>query len=107
MKQYYTTRLKYNSLGNTIKTEYFINLSENNNKHECLICFNEINSIEKTECSVCKKIYCIKCLSTWFFEKNKMLCPHCKYEWIFFIKFSTDDIILSKDGILRTNKKKY
>lgn len=58
-----------------------IEIVEEENQEDCIICFDPITSInrEEQQCKVCGIIYHTACINKWL--KNSGLCCHCKQPW--------------------------
>ena len=53
----------------------FNKIIESEDKFQCLICFDDYNTVFRTKCN---HNYCIECSVKWFIEKDENLCPYCK-----------------------------
>lgn len=76
-----------------------INDSENNIK-ECCICFEEKDSIIKTNC---EHVYCEKCLLEWF-SKGNNTCPLCRNQIDSFSNNSLETRVISVNNSHRINE---
>lgn len=63
---------------NSEEKEEIVLLEENT---ECIICFDEIKSIVKSEqsCDICKISYHKECINRWL--KTSSCCCHCRQQW--------------------------
>ena len=45
---------------------------------ECMICCDNIGKKNKLDCTTCRKIFHLKCMTRWFRHSDSNACPHCR-----------------------------
>jgi ribosomal protein L18E len=68
-------------LSKRLESVSLIEIIEEDKAEDCIICFDSITSINKSEqqCKICKIVYHSKCINKWL--NSQECCCHCKQAW--------------------------